>query len=361
MSEETNQPSAGWLAMRDILSRVAVGPKGSRNLTEDEAYNALKLCLSKEPSDIQVGVFLIAMRLKRETLDENRGFLRALREVSTIVQSPAPRVLSFCDPYDGFNRVPHFAPVVAAVLGACGLPSYVHGAWTMPPKNGVTARQVLQAFGVKMGHGYGQDSLNRAAARLASTGAAYVAMEDFCPALSAFTPIRTEIAKRPFLATLEKLIVPIRGSKETHVCSGWVHKGYDDVMMQLLQESGFTSTYLLKGREGHVDPFVHTDTEFLSAVGKNPAVRDWLRPKSYGLVISHDAEWDDLSAEGIAKLWDEALTRKHREIPGQTVRLLAGTMLAHCGVASTIMRGVGLAHNAIVSGQARQTLLQMGL
>ena len=136
MSEETNQPSAGWLAMRDILSRVAVGPKGSRNLTEDEAYNALKLCLSKEPSDIQVGVFLIAMRLKRETLDENRGFLRALREVSTIVQSPAPRVLSFCDPYDGFNRVPHFAPVVAAVLGACGLPSYVHGAWTMPPKPG---------------------------------------------------------------------------------------------------------------------------------------------------------------------------------------------------------------------------------
>jgi anthranilate phosphoribosyltransferase len=361
MSDETTDMSAGWLAMKEILGRVAVGPKGSRDLSEEQAYNALKLCLEREPSDIQIGVFLIALRLKRETLDENRGFLRALRESSTMLQSPAPRVLALCDPYDGFSRVPHFAPVVAAVLGACGLPTYVHGAWTMPPKDGITARQVLQAFGVRMGHGYGQDSLNRAAARLASTGAAYVAVEDFCPPLAGMTSIRKEIAKRPFLATLEKLIVPIRGSEETHVCSGWVHKGYDDVMMQLLQESDFTSTFLLKGREGHVDPFLHTDTETFAAKGKDPAVREWLRPKSYGLVISNDGDWDDLSAEGIAELWDQALTRKHREVPGQTVRLLAGTMLAHCGVASTIMRGVGLAHNAIVSGQARQTLLQMGL
>jgi hypothetical protein len=36
-------------------------------------------------------------------------------------------------------------------------------------------------------------------------------------------------------------------------------------------------------------------------------------------------------------------------------------MLAHCGLASTIMRGVGMAHSAILSGEARQALLQMGL
>lgn len=361
MSDETTERSAGWRSMNALLQKVADGSKRSGDLSEDEAYDGLNLCLGGEPSDVQIGIFMAALRLKGPTYDENRGFLRALLDQSTLTHSTVPRVLALCDPYDGYGSAPHFAPVVAAVLGACGLPTYVHGAWSQPPTHGVTARQALQAFGVKLGHGYGADSLQRASDRLAQTGAAYVAVEDFCKPLMRLSAVRGEIPHRPFLSALEKLIVPIRGARETHVCAGWEHKDEELMTVKLLQSLAFRSIFLLKGREGHVDPYLHIDTETYVARGTEPAVRDWLRPKSYGLVISQSPDWRELTAEGVAELWDQALTRKHRELPAQTVRLLAGAMLAHCGLASTIMRGVGMAHSAIINGDARNNLLQMGL
>ena len=354
MNDET------WERMRGILARVAVGPAGSRDLSEQEAYEAMTLCLGDGVSDVQKGVFLIAERLKRETLDENTGFLRALVDASHVVSVKAPLVLSLCDPYDGFKRVPHFAPVVAAVLGACGLPTYVHGAMTMAPKHGVTHRAVLEAFGLRLDVGRGLDSVQAAGERVVRNGAAYVDVEDFCPALAALGPLRREIAKRPCLATLEKLIAPLRGAEETSLCVGWVHRGYDETIVALSRRQGFHRVLMVKGREGHVDPSVSRDTPVLMASHDDAPQSDLLQPKSYGLLVSQPEDFGEITASRIAELWDMAMTRKHRTLPAQTVRLLAGTLLAHCGKATTIMRGVGLAHEVIVSGAARRTLLGMG-
>jgi anthranilate phosphoribosyltransferase len=352
--------TAGWKRMRDFLKDVAVGPKGSRSLNTDEAFEAMALCLSREASDIQIGTFLIAERLKRETQDENTGFLRALVEASHVKTVSSSHVVSLADPYDGFNRVPHFSPVVAAVLGACGLPSYVHGVREMPPKSGITARQVFAAFGIPLDVGRKEASVADAAQRVEESGAAYVDMEDFCPALHDLSVIREEIAKRPFLATLEKLITPIRGNEQTTVCAGWVHRGYDETVVETLAGIGIDSVFMVKGREGHVDPSVSVDTGCYVKEPGTAAQTVSLQPKSYGLLVSKSESWDSLSADKIAELWDQALTRKHRTLPAQTVRLLAGTLLAHCGKASTIMRGVGMAHGVIVDGSARRVLMAMG-
>ncbi len=349
-------PSTPWEKMRGILARVAVGPSGSRDLDEAEAYDAMTLCLGDGVSDIQKAVFLIAERLKRETLDENAGFLRALIDASHVVTVDRSHVLSLCDPYDGFNRVPHFAPVVAAVLGACGLPTYVHGAESMAPKHGITHRAVFQAKGFKLDIGRGLGSVEAAAQRLVRNGAAYVDVEDFCPSLASLGPLRREIAKRPCLATLEKLISPLRGASRTSLCVGWVHKGYDDTIVALAERVGFHRTLMVKGREGHVDPSVAKDTAVLMASAGEMPRREHLQPKSYGLLVSQPEDQGELTPAGVAELWDRALSRKHRSLPAQTVRLLAGTLLAHCGLASTIMRGVGLAHEAIDSGRASEVL-----
>ncbi len=356
----------GWTEMRAFLARVAVGPSGSRDLDRAEARRALELCLRREASDVQIAVFLIAERLKRETLDENLGFLDALVAASTVVYGPAPVVCSVADPHDGFVRTPHYGPVIAAVLAACGLPAYVHGVRTLAPKHGITARQVLEHRGVALGVG-SPDAVRAAAQRLAERGIAYVDVEDSCPALAALMPLREEIAKRPFLATIDKLTTPLRGRPRgeggaTHVVSGWVHSGYDETMAALLADQGIDSLLLIKGREGHVDPHVHRDTQTAGfrrdPEGSAVATEVVLRPKSYGLLLSdaEEATPTPLDVAAVSDLWDEAVHRKKRTAPGQTVRLAAGTILAQTGHASTIMRGVGMAHQAIWSGKARELL-----
>jgi len=305
--------------MREYLSRIAVGPAGSRDLTESEAYDAMRLCLSREASDVQIGVFLIAERMKRETRDENVGFLRALTDASIVVPAPTDRVVALCDPYDGFKRVPHFAPVVAALLGAVGIPTLVHGARSVPPKHGYTHRVVLEAMGLDLGVGDGAESVSRAAHRLAKRGVAYVDLEDFCPALHGLTPIRDSIAKRPFLATLEKLIVPIRGRLETHVVSGWVHSGYEELMTDLIHTSGLTSSLLVKGREGHTDLRLGRDSSL------------WIRRAGEGHVGS-GCTWAsnisgtfgaEISVGSTAQLWKDIFSGQSTPAASLTVHLAA--------------------------------------
>lgn len=351
----------GWVAMRDVLSRIAVGPKGSKDLDEEEAYDALNLCLTRQASDVQIGVFLMAQRLKRETEAENHGFLRAIVDASHIVTAAAPTVVSLADPYDGFQRSAHFGPVVAAVLGACGLPAYVHGAEYMPPKFGITSRQVLDHMGLAVGVGGGAESVRSAAVRLAEVGAAFVDLSDFCPRLSALTELRTEIAKRCFLATLEKLATPLRGASSTHVVAGWVHSGYDELLENLLYRMGIASSLLIKATEGHVDPFIHRDTHHRGYVRTNGQLTPTdgiVQPKGYGVQAAKAPEWNDMTVGRQAELWNEALSKK-RTVPGLVVRLLAGMVMRHVGHAKTTMSGIGMAHQAIVSGQARRVFMHL--
>ncbi len=351
-----HEHGAGWEAMRDVLSRVAVGPRGSRDLDRAAAREALRLCLDGEASAIQAAVFLIAMRLKRETSAENLGFLDALVDASHLATADCPDLVSLADPYDGGLRAPHCAPVVAATLAACGLPAVIHGAWTTAPKNGITARQVLESRGLDLGVGRGADSVRAAADRLAEHGVAYVDVQDFCPRLSALAGLRREMAKRVCLATLEKLVTPLRASERTHLVAGYVHTGYETLLLELAADLGLASALVLEAAEGHVDPWVHRDTSaLLWRAGGEPAALP-VQPKSYGLLISERPDWPALTPASVSEIWDEALHRKRRTPAGQAVRLLAGTVLFQAGRASTIMRGVGLAHQALTSGAAREKL-----
>jgi anthranilate phosphoribosyltransferase len=342
--------------MRDILSRIAVGPIGSRDLSRAAARDAMLLALNGDISPVQSGAFLLAARLKRETTEENLGFLDALVASSTVCVAASPDVVSLADPYNGFTRTPHFAAPTAAVLAACGVPAYLHGGADVPPKHGLTSRQVFEARGLNLGLGQGVESVQRAAERLGATGVAYVDVADFCPALAALNEVRRDIAKRPCLALLEKLISPLRGQDRTHVVTGWVHQGYQDEIALLLRDQGCATATLVKGREGHVDPAVHKDTLVVGYDLAGDPLDLTLRPKSYGLLLSEAPDFGVLNPSQISELWDDALHRRRRQLPGQTVRLLAGTVLTQVGKASTVMRGVGLAHEAIVSGRARDRL-----
>ena len=64
--------------MRSVVGRVATGPEYSKNLSFEEARDTLKYILRDQIDPVQSAVYLIALRMKRETSDENGGSLQAL-------------------------------------------------------------------------------------------------------------------------------------------------------------------------------------------------------------------------------------------------------------------------------------------
>lgn len=237
--------------MHSIIQRVATGPELSKDISLEEASQGTSAILRGEIDEVQAAIFFIALRMKRETDDENKGVLDAILKVSDSRVADVDEVVSLADPYDGINRNLPVAPFIPAVLAACGVATVSHGLDAVGPKFGVTHRHVLQAAGVDV-----DMDLDRAAARLAdaNTGWAYVDQRTYCPGLHRLTDLRRRIVKRQVLTTVEVLAKPITGRRRTHLVTGYVHKPYPAKYAALARFAGFDDCLLVRGTEGGVIP-----------------------------------------------------------------------------------------------------------
>ncbi|MCU7803237.1 MAG: anthranilate phosphoribosyltransferase [Candidatus Thiodiazotropha sp. (ex Lucinoma borealis)] len=237
--------------MHSIIQRIATGPELSKDISLDEASGGVSAILRGEIDDVQAAIFLIALRMKRETDDENKGALDAILKVSESRQANVDELISLADPYSGVNRNLPIAPLIPPVLAACGLPCVSHGLNSVGPKFGITHRHVLQAAGIDV-----DMSLDTAISRVEDPelGWAYVDQRTFCPGLHNLTGLRQQIIKRQVLTTVEVLAKPITGRIKTHLVTGYVHKPYPAKYASLARFAGFEGCLLVRGTEGGVIP-----------------------------------------------------------------------------------------------------------
>jgi anthranilate phosphoribosyltransferase len=266
--------------MSSILKRIATGPELSKDISREEAREGMRLVLDAQVDPVQAGVFLIALRMKRETDDENRGLLEAIRDATQRATAPVDEVLDLGDPYDGYNRTLPAAPFLPPVLAACGVPTVSHGVQSMGPKYGVTHRQVLSAAGMPVDLGPEQ-----AAARLGDprVGWAYVDQKAFCPKLYALTQLRTLIVKRPAITTAEVMAGPVRGRRKTHLVTGYVHKPYPRIYALLARHAGFDSALIVRGVEGGVIPGLTQTGKVFRVLGGAEETAAEFKPADLGI------------------------------------------------------------------------------
>lgn len=237
--------------MRSIIQRIATGPELSKDISHEEARAGMQLVLDGRVDPVQAGVFLIALRMKRETDDEMCGLLEAIQDATLSAVAPVDELVDLGDPYDGYTRTLPVAAFLPPLLAACGVPAVSHGVESMGPKHGATHRQVLRAAGLPI-----DLSVDQAAGRLAdpAVGWTYVDQSVFCPKLFGLAALRSLIVKRPALTTLEVLARPLRARRKTHLVTGYVHKAYPRIYALLARFAGFDSALLVRGIEGGVIP-----------------------------------------------------------------------------------------------------------
>lgn len=237
--------------MHSIIQRIATGPELSKDISRDEARLGMKAILENAVDPVQAAIYFIALRMKRETMDEFKGVLEAVLDATRRVTAEVDEVVDIADPYDGYNRCLPAAPFLAPLLAELGVAAVNHGLEAVGPKYGVTARHVLRAAGVDVDLTPAQ-----AAARLSdpALGWSYVDQASFCPSLHDLIPLRTKIIKRQAVTTIETQAMPIRGRKKTHLVTGYVHKPYPPIYAMLARHAGFDSGLIIRGVEGGVIP-----------------------------------------------------------------------------------------------------------
>ena len=246
--------------MISIIQRVATGPELSKSITYDEARAGMRLVLEGQADPVQAAVFLIGLRVKRETDDENKGILQAILDKTNTVVTDVDELVDVADPYNGYGRSLPSSPFLPVLLAESGVPAVSHGIETVAPKFGVTHSQVLQAAGVSVNLS-GEEIWKQICD--SDVGWAYVDQSTFCPSLYGMAQFRKRIVKRAAISTAEVLTGPIRGRKKTHLLTGYVHNAYPPIYTMLARHSGFSSTLLLRGTEGGVTPSLRKRDEFV--------------------------------------------------------------------------------------------------
>ncbi|MCH9745558.1 MAG: anthranilate phosphoribosyltransferase [Proteobacteria bacterium] len=279
--------------MKSIIQRVATGPDLSKNIDFEEARDGMQAILRGEIDDVQSAIFLIALRMKRETMDENTGILAGILAQSDKQFVDVDELVDLGDPYSGYNRSIPISSFLPPVLAELGLPCVIHGLDSVSPKFGLTHRHIVEALGLDVDH-----STAEAKARLEnpSIGWSYIDQASYCRGLHDLVELRNRVIKRTVVNTVETLIGPLRG-KKTHSILGYVHKPYPPIYAELVKSSGMDSALLVRGVEGGVIPSLRQKGLMVSYAGNVEQNRVDIEPASLGIeqdmrAISFPAEMD---------------------------------------------------------------------
>lgn len=227
----------------EFIRIVGKGKKGSRSLTQDEAYRAMTMIMDDEVLPEQLGAFLMLMRVKEETPEELAGFVQAAREACNLTVNCSLVDLDWAT-YAGKRRHLPWFLLSALLLAENGTGVFMHGA-EGPASNRLYAESALSALGLKPAN-----SVGHAKQQLQSERFSYLELKQFCPQLQKIIDLRPILGLRSPVHTLVRLLNPFNAR---YSIQGIFHPSYRSAHQQavaLLQQPHMS---VLKGEGGETE------------------------------------------------------------------------------------------------------------
>lgn len=245
-----------------------------KDLDAETSRIACSFLFSKEVPDYLKASFLEAERLKRESKTENQTFYEVFQEHSSRKSIELPYVVHLCDSFDGTKRINQYTVFTACVLAAMDIPTCIPGIDEVAPKLGMTPQQVLASSGKKTTH-----TLEEAATTLMSNGWCYVDQSEFLPALYDLKQMRFDMVKRPFLATFEKILLPVYSTYENYVVTAYTHAHYRQEMLNVFKRNPhITKGINMKGTEATTIPAINKPTDMMILTQNEGIIEDNFTP-----------------------------------------------------------------------------------
>ena len=225
------------MSIGHYIKEIGRGARGAKPLTREQAADLFGQVLDGQVTDLEIGGFCLAMRIKGETPDELAGFLDATH--ARLARFPAgPRPLVVLPNYNGARKLPVLTPLLALLLAREGLPVLVHGSATESTR--VLASSVLAALDI---------APLSAVSAIAPGTAAFAPTELLNPALKRLLDVRRVVGLRNPGHSVVKLMQPCDGPAV--VVASYTHPAYADSMAQTFALTGMTAL-LSRGLEGEV-------------------------------------------------------------------------------------------------------------
>lgn len=229
-------------AFAEYVRILGKGKRSARPLTEEEAHAAMTMIFRGEAEPVQIGAFLMLIRVRGETPEEVSGFVSAARNAIASPEVVAPVRIDW-PAYAGKRRQLPWFVLAALLLASSGYPVLMHGISGHDGR--VYAAQALQALGIRA-----SASLSAAAREICRSRFAYVPLAEFCPVLQRLVELRSLLGLRSPMHTVARMVNPLNAAMQLQ---GVFHPDYRDIHQHAALLLKQPHMAVLKGEGGEIE------------------------------------------------------------------------------------------------------------
>jgi len=331
--------------MKEFISKVVEG----KNLSGEEAEQAMKLIMSGQATPAQIAGFLTALRMKGETIDEIAAFARVMREFAVQINPRVQgRLVDTCG--TGGDRVKTFniSTIAAFVVAGAGVAIAKHGNRSVTSKAG--SADLLEALGVNL-----ELPPERVESIIESTGIGFMFAPLFHGAMKHAIGPRREIGIRTVFNVLGPLTNPANAQAQV---LGVFDAALVEPLARVLARLGVEHALVVHGLEGMDE--ISTCGETLVAELKGGEVETYrIAPEDFGIERASPEELAGRDAQGNAEIARALLQAEEEGARRDIVVLNAAAGIYVAGRAKSIDSAIGMAERSIDSGRAHEKLLAL--
>jgi len=325
--------------LKDLIAKVADG----NALNPVEAREAFEVILSGSATPSQLGGFLMALRVRGETIAEVTGAVATMRSKMVPVKAPANAMDIVGTGGDNSGSY-NISTCTAIVVAGCGVPVAKHGNRSLSSKSG--AAEALAELGVDIDIGPDKitDCLHKA-------GIGFMFAPLHHAAMKHVGPTRMELGTRTIFNLLGPLTNPA-GVKRQMV--GVFARKWVEPLAEALKELGSEKAWVVHGSDG-MDEITTTGPTSVAEL-KDGKIRSFeISPQDAGLPLGDPAQLKGGQPAENARALRGVLAgakNAYRDI----VLFNAAASLLVADKAATLTEGAAMAAECIDSGSAADTL-----
>lgn len=335
------------MTIKEALARLVE----RQDLTEDEMIDVMREVMSGEATPAQIGGFLVALRMKSETLDEIVGAARVMRELAAPVAIKADNLVDTCGTGgDGANMF-NISTAAAFVVAAAGGTVAKHGNRSVSSSTG--SADVLEAAGVNLNL-----SPKQVARCVESIGVGFMFAPAHHSAMKHAIGPRKELGMRTIFNMLGPITNPA-GVKRQVV--GVFSRALCRPLAEVLKRLGSEHVMVVHS-DDKLDEISLAARTFVAELREGQVSEYTIQPSDFGMDARSMLGLQVENAEQSLALIQDALGKRRGEHAAEAadiIALNAGAAIYVSGAAASLVEGVAVAEDVIASGLANEKLREL--
>jgi len=321
-----------------FLAHVAQG----RSLSESQAEAAFEIIMSGNATPSQVGAFLMALRVRGETVEEIAGAARIMRAKAVAVDAP-PGTIDTCGTGGDASGSFNISTASALVVAGCGVPVAKHGNRALSSQSG--SADVLTALGVNI-----EADLRVVRSCLWEIGIGFLMAPRHHSATRHVAPTRVELGTRTIFNLLGPLSSPASAPRQLVgvFAPEWVRP-----MAEVLGRLGLERAWVVHG--SGLDELTTAGVTTVAALEDGMVETFEVVAEDFGLAPARVEDLRGGTPQHNAGLMRDLLAGTGGPLR-DIVLLNSGAALLVAGQATDLEAGIELAARSIDSGAARRVL-----